>query len=1145
MKLAHLGRLLVLVACTSARELSAAPRVGSDPAPTCAFEARDARQANAGAPPAFTPRVESQSPTVDFNRERALIEESEAARKASDYTTARAKATEALSALLARPEGERNADWLVLLDSAGAAAWHGQDVGTAKAAWLEVLDVCARTLPPDHPNLAAARGNVALTLRTLGDLPGARALEEQVLEVCARTLPSDHPDLAAARLNLASTLGTLGDVSGARALQEQVLEVRTRTLPADHPDLAAARQNLAITLRMLGDVSGARALQEQVLEVRARTLPSDHPALATARLNLANTLFSLGDLDVARALLEKVLDVLARTLPPDHPDLATARGNLATMLRTLGDLAGARALEEEVLQVRTRTLPSDNPALAAARGNLAMTLGSLGDLAGARALEEQVLEVRERALPPDHPDLSAARGNLALTLHALGDHAGARELQEQVLEVRARTLAPDHPDVAAARGNLALTLRTLGDLALARALQEQVLEARARTLPPDHPAVAGARGNLAWTLGEQQWRATRSELDDEKEKDDLRGRCTSLLLELCQSQTSAACQALLTGSSREAEERCARLAKFLDAALTFAAGYGALAPILELDRAALVFSEATRAAAIGSALLQRAGRNAPRYAELRKALKQASDELSTLAQQGASSAQIQGALNSRDALERDLVSLARSSSGEAAAVLEFDVEELAARLGAGAAAISFRSFTRFNLREPDELDATGEPKLEQTSVASLCALVVRGAQKSDDPAQRHASVTRIDLGPIAAIETAVNAWRKVIGTETDRGLAVGVDRTTAMRASGEELRRSVFDPLLPALEGVERVVVALDDVLHLVPLEALPLDETEEAAGSAQLVGERWRIETRCTLTELLAPSLRRTDAGVLVALGGASFQSQPLAPDAEDLAVVNATEPERVELAGLLRGGAWERGFTPLTYTGLEAREIAALRAEVTENDDAALVLEKRKASRASLEQLAPKARWLHVATHGWFAPESVRSWSDVEPLDKQSGLGLRQSGEEQIRGMSPMLLCGLALAGANLPLDVVGRAPGLITAEEIAALDLSQCELAVLSACDTNVGERRAGQGVASLQRALQMAGARSVITSLWKVPDEATRELMVDFYRRIWSEKKPKHQALWEAKMRIRDAKDEAGSPKYTVRDWAAWVLTGAQD
>ena len=185
-----------------------------------------------------------------------------------------------------------------------------------------------------------------------------------------------------------------------------------------------------------------------------------------------------------------------------------------------------------------------------------------------------------------------------------------------------------------------------------------------------------------------------------------------------------------------------------------------------------------------------------------------------------------------------------------------------------------------------------------------------------------------------------------------------------------------------------------------------------------------------------------------------------------------------------------------------------------------------------------------LHLATHGWLAAESVRS-TDDPTLDRRSVPAERAVGDERANGMSPMLLCGLALAGANLPVGATGRIPGLVTAEELSALDLSRCELAVLSACDANAGLRRAGQGIASLQRALHMAGARSVITSLWKVPDGATKELMADFYRRIWVEKKPKSVALWEAKMVLRNAKDEVGKLRWSTRDWAAWVLTGEPD
>ena len=104
----------------------------------------------------------------------------------------------------------------------------------------------------------------------------------------------------------------------------------------------------------------------------------------------------------------------------------------------------------------------------------------------------------------------------------------------------------------------------------------------------------------------------------------------------------------------------------------------------------------------------------------------------------------------------------------------------------------------------------------------------------------------------------------------------------------------------------------------------------------------------------------------------------------------------------------------------------------------------------------------------------------------------------------------------------------------EELATMDLSRCDLAVLSACEANVGVTRPGLGVKSLQAAIHAAGVRTTITSLWRVSDFWTRELMSDFYRRLWAEKKTAPEALWEAKMAIRDR----GAPLHA---WGAWILT----
>jgi CHAT domain-containing protein len=152
--------------------------------------------------------------------------------------------------------------------------------------------------------------------------------------------------------------------------------------------------------------------------------------------------------------------------------------------------------------------------------------------------------------------------------------------------------------------------------------------------------------------------------------------------------------------------------------------------------------------------------------------------------------------------------------------------------------------------------------------------------------------------------------------------------------------------------------------------------------------------------------------------------------------------------------------------------------------------------------------------------------------------------------------LLSGLVFAGANRP----DRRPEetILTALEVGELELSKVELVVLSACETGRGRVAGGEGVLGLQRAFQVAGARTAVTSLWKVPDAATKELMIRFHHNLWEKRMAKVDALREAQIwllneggkrpefQIRgldpvDPKPTAGamvSPHY----WAAFVLSG---
>ena len=218
---------------------------------------------------------------------------------------------------------------------------------------------------------------------------------------------------------------------------------------------------------------------------------------------------------------------------------------------------------------------------------------------------------------------------------------------------------------------------------------------------------------------------------------------------------------------------------------------------------------------------------------------------------------------------------------------------------------------------------------------------------------------------------------------------------------------------------------------------------------------------------------------------------------------------------------------FAPLLASADEVAGVAGIFRARAQAEAEIHLLSGGEATKSALAELAPHARWLHIATHGFFAPETIAS------LDESAHQ--HATFEREIRGLSPRVLCGLALAGANAPGDVFDRTRGVLTAEELAYLDLDGCELAVLSACDSSLGVRRGGQSVASLQSALHAAGARSAVTALWHVSDDATKLLMLAFYKGLWEEHLSKGDALWRAKNELR-------RHRAPTREWAAWVLTG---
>jgi len=234
--------------------------------------------------------------------------------------------------------------------------------------------------------------------------------------------------------------------------------------------------------------------------------------------------------------------------------------------------------------------------------------------------------------------------------------------------------------------------------------------------------------------------------------------------------------------------------------------------------------------------------------------------------------------------------------------------------------------------------------------------------------------------------------------------------------------------------------------------------------------------------------------------------------------------------LAGL---SDFDKSDLPALPGALE--EVQALQEIAQKYDMSVKACTQESATKEDVTNELVKATVAHIATHGFVRTESSKVTNSNENFVLAD---LTTRGGAPLTGVSrdPLLDCGIFLAYPHT--KDADKADAVLTAEEIAALDLSKCQLVTLSACQTGLGRGLDGQGVIGLRSAIISAGARCMLMSLWSIDDESSRELMKKFYSHLWSNKSvSKTEALRMAQKEIQ-AIPEWSEPRY----WAGWVLAG---
>ncbi len=871
-------------------------------------------------------------------------------------------------------------------------------------------------------------------------------------------------------------VGTLMQISKKRvpeavAFAERALGSAERIyLPTDLR-LIKPLNDLGGALGYLGSFEESRVYHERALRIQEAALGRDHPSLVDTLGKLASSQSQLGDYAAERLLHERSLEILERKKGQGDTGLAFVLSDLAVTSRQVGDLQTALAFAERSVRILER-------APVAERGQLGRLLATQANILYVMGRFEESRDVWERAIRLWIDGLGREDGNVAwglsaqaLTLSGLGEHESARSQAERAYQIQSRAVDPDDRTLVLFLRNQATVLINAGDDTLAEPLLERALRLRELAYGHTHSSLA----QLLDTLSRVKYRLGRS---SEAVQHALRGES------IARGEFTSTARIL---SERQVYQFERSRASSLQVALTALGRGGAGSASVEQAWDELVRSRALVLDELASRHRAATLSEGPEVAALVHELRMAKSRLASLVIGSAGDSADDAIAQAQARKERIEGELSRGSAEYRRQVAEREVGLASVRsaLSQGTALLAYVEYARLPVPVNGPQRAT-----DAMTESHYGAFVLTSSSRE---------AIFFTLGPAREIDPLIQRWRERAGEVPSSLEPLLGPLEEAFRGDGRFLRERIWDPLVPALGGTRTLFVVPDGALQLVSLATLPTGR------------DRYLVETGPLLHYLsaerdLVHHSRREyagagaliiggvdlDAGSSVARAGMDPGVRPPASATESV----AARPRTHRSAPPGCGDFHSLRFEPLSGAGAEVSELGALIKKQT----AAVELTGAGATEAAFKAMAPGRRLLHVATHGFFL--DGRCPSALAAARTRGGAGgWPHQAPEQIIGDNPLLLSGLVLAGANRRGDVRGAADGedgILTAEEIGSLDLSGIQWAVLSACETGVGKVEAGEGVLGLRRAFAVAGAGSLIMSLWRVDDEATREWMGKLYR-----------------------------------------------
>jgi CHAT domain-containing protein len=903
-------------------------------------------------------------------------------------------------------------------------------------------------------------------------------LNLECLALYEKILGKEHSDYAVSLSNIAQIYSDLGDYSKALELNLECLALREKILGKEHLYYAVALGNLSLSYSYLGDYNKALDLNLECLALYEKILGKEHSDYSVSLSNIAQIYSDLGDYSKALELNLECLDLSEKILGKEHPDYAVSLSNLTLNYSDLGDYNKALELNLECLALSEKILGKEHPDYAVSLNNLASTYSDLGNHNKALELNLECLALYEKIYGKEHPDYALSLNNLASTYSDLGNYNKALELNLKCLALSDKIYGKEHPDYALSLSNKAQTYSVLGDYSKALELNLECLALYEKILGKKHPDYAVSLSNIGYIY---------LNLKNYNESYSFYSQSQKLLF----SRFTLDEKNLNTNLVKESYNSL-----FNDYQRLFNISNHLISSIKIKDQYnKLCFLK-------GRELSQNTSMVADIYQSDDEWLISLYDDWlsinrkiavcyeNTLEERKNLGLDIDDLQDKADDFERQLV---KRSSVFASHQRNYSFNDIVSDLKSNEVYLDIVNMPTYNF---------DKNHLEIIDSNRYYAYVIQ---------KGYTTPRIVYLGAASDFDSIYSYY----STYTQKRPPYKEFRD-GDEENGNICYQNFWSKLEPYLEGVATVYFSPEGVYSKINPNVLYDSTVSSFLMDKYDIVYVSNVEDFVHQKENIQLYERPDDLHAII-IGNPTF----LLGEDEVVLATNEYQTRAINQDGL---DSLQRGYILSQLNGTQV-EIDLISNNLKSKGWDVEVISGVDATETRVKSIeAPKI--LHIATHGFF-------FEDQEMVKRSNMI----STDNKKVVSNPMTRSGLIFSGAENTMngEIFADDNGWLNSYEASLLNLRGTELVVLSACETGTGDVQNGKGVYGLQRAIRVAGAESLIMSMWEVDDKATQELMTYFYD-YWIDKNmTKKDAFNKAQEKIRE---KYKHPYY----WGAFIMLG---